>query len=437
MPRMTLRGALTSARAMPRDVLVLTLNAFFVSLGFGVMMPVLPTFARQFGVSTTMISLVISAFAFMRLITSPLAGPLIDRFGAKLNLGVGIFAVAASSAAAGLATSFLQLLIFRGIGGIGSAIFTVAAMTMLVRSVPSTIRGRATGLYQSGFLIGAMAGPAVGGLVSTISPSAPFFFYAITLTVGGVLVLTLIRPRPVRVEATTDAPPPLPLRQVLRDVRYRVACLANFATGWQAFGVRSALVPLLITGAMGLGTQWSGYVFAIAAVAQTIALAPVGRATDTRGRRPMILAGALIVAVTSLAIPFSPNVAVLAAVLAVLAVGSAMLSTAPTATAGDVVGRHGGGTPLALFSMTSDIGVIVGPLVAGMLTDSVGMGWAFAAGSVLLLLVAAAATRMPGGVPDAQPDDRPDDGRPQGPDDAGVAEPLPVVVADETRDDRP
>lgn len=118
--------------------------AFCVAVGFGVLVPVLPVFARAFGVDQFSVGAVISVFAVMRLVTSPFCGRLINRFGERAVLTVGIMIVAGSSAVAGLAGSYGQLLLFRGVGGIGSAMFTVSAITLLLNSVPVTLRGRAT-----------------------------------------------------------------------------------------------------------------------------------------------------------------------------------------------------------------------------------------------------------------------------------------------------
>ena len=87
----------------------------------------------------------------------------------------------------------MQLLVLRGVGGIGSAMFTVSAMTLLLGSVEPSRRGRALGVFQGGFLLGGMTGPAVGGLLALISLTAPFFFYAGTLVVAGVVGLVLLR----------------------------------------------------------------------------------------------------------------------------------------------------------------------------------------------------------------------------------------------------
>ncbi|MFM7146863.1 MAG: MFS transporter, partial [Actinomycetales bacterium] len=137
-------------RDLPREVAILVAIAFCVALGFGIVAPVIPVFARTFDVSIFEASAVISVFALMRFVTAPLAGAMVNRSGERLILASGLGIVAASSAAAGLSQSFVQLLIFRGIGGLGSSMFTVSAMAVLLRVVSADQRGRAASLYQGG-----------------------------------------------------------------------------------------------------------------------------------------------------------------------------------------------------------------------------------------------------------------------------------------------
>jgi len=143
---------------MPREVGVLTAVAFAVAVGFGVVAPAIPVYAREFGVGRTAAGAVISAFAFMRLVSALGSGRLVNRFGERVVLATGIGIVAVSSALAGLAQTYTQLLLLRGVGGVGSAMFTVSAISLLLRVVDADQRGKATGLWQSGFLIGAIAG---------------------------------------------------------------------------------------------------------------------------------------------------------------------------------------------------------------------------------------------------------------------------------------
>jgi MFS family permease len=382
---------------LPRDVVILAIIAFCVAVGFGVLVPVLPVFARSFDVGNVMVGLVVSVFAFMRLITSPFCGRIADWMGERTTLAVGIFIVAASSAAAGLATTYWALLLMRGVGGIGSAMFTVSAMTLLLRSAPTEMRGRAAGFFQSGFLIGGMAGPAVGGALSTISLTAPFFFYAFTLAIAGTVGLALLSRgnRPADATATREV---RPMRTVLADPRYQAACLANLSQGWNNMGVRNALIPILVVEMLLAEPAFTGFAFAIAAVVQTIALTPVGRYVDRVGRRSAVIGGSLLGAAVMAAVPFAPNEWALIALLCLGGIAAAALGTAPAAAVGDAAGARAG-TPVAVFSMFADLGAIVGPVLAGLLADYVGMPAAFSVGAVLFVLAAVVAIRMPSGVP--------------------------------------
>ena len=371
---------------------MLGLVAFCVAVGFGVLVPVLPVFARSFGVGNTEVGAVISAFALMRLISSPFCGWLIKIFSERIIMATGIFIVAISSGLAGISRSYLQLLALRGVGGIGSAMFTVSAFTLLLTSVEAGVRGRAAGFFQAGFLIGGITGPAVGGVLAAISLTAPFFFYAGTLVVAGTVGLVLLRRRSAEPTETDESV--VSFRAVVGDARYQAACVTNLAQGWTSFGVRSSLVPVLVVELLHRPASWTGIAFACAAVAQTIAVGPAGRFTDTVGRRPAMILGGTVAAVSIMAVPFAPNIWLLIVVLCLYGVASAFLGTAPAAAVGDVAGSRSG-TAVAIFSMCSDIGAIIGPLVAGLLADTLSYAAAFGAGAVLMLVAAALSWRMP------------------------------------------
>jgi MFS family permease len=356
--------------------------AVCVALGFGIVVPVLPTFAASFGVGSFAASAVVSAFAFARLVFSPGVGRLDDRFGERTVLIAGLLIVAASSAAAGMATSYAQLLILRGLGGIGSAMFSVAGMSLLLGSVGPELRGRASALYQGGFLLGGVAGPAAGGLFSAISLRAPFFVYAVTLGLAALVALGL--PRRALADGVPHPTGRHRLGEVARDRRFLAACFANLCHGWNSHGVRSALVPMLVATTMytdpQVAARWTGIAMAVAAGAQALALYPAGTVTDLWGRRgPMVLGGAMA-ALGMAAIPFTRSIVALGAVLVVYALASALVGTAPAALVGDVAGP-GGDRVIAVFSMSSDVGAIVGPLVAGFLADRFSFTVAFAVGA--------------------------------------------------------
>jgi MFS family permease len=379
---------------LSREVVVLGIIAFFVMVGFGVVIPVLPVFVRSFHVGYAEVGAVVSAFALMRLVASPFCGKLIDWIGERTILAVGIGIVAVSSAMVGFAHSYLEVLLLRGAGGIGSAMFSISAMTLLLGTTAPSMRGRAVGFYQGGFLIGGMAGPALGGLLAVISLRAPFFFYAATLVVAGAVGLAFLRPVSKQQKPAATAVPTIPFRVVIRDPRFRAACLANFASGWASLGVRSALIPILVVEVLHRAELWTGIAFAIAAVAQTLALGPAGKFVDTVGRRPAIVGAYALGAVVLMAMPFVGDIWTLTALLCVYGVAAAFMGTAPAAAVGDAAGARSG-QPVAVFSAFSDLGAVVGPLAAGALVDAVSFPVAFASAVVLMLAASLYALRMP------------------------------------------
>lgn len=385
--------------------------AFCVALGFGILAPALPVFARTFEVSNLQASAVISAFALVRFVTAPVAGGLVDRLGERSTMATGLLIVAVSSAAAGLSQDYIQLVVLRGLGGFGSAMFTVSAMALLLRVVDSDQRGRAAGAYQGGFLLGGVAGPAVGGAVVAWSVRAPFFVYAGTLVLATAVALvflarTRLREREHAV-ADGDENRLEQLRTALRDPAYRAALTVNLVAGFVVFGMRSSAVPLFVTEGLQRGASLSGIGFLVAAGVQAVLLLPAGRRADTRGRRGALLIGTIGTGVGMLVLTAADvatngwgtaavwGTSLFLVAMAIQGAAGAFLGSAPAAVIGDIMGGRRGGVVVATFQMMSDVGAIAGPLVAGVLIDALDFDWAFAAGAVVTLAAVTLVWLMP------------------------------------------
>jgi MFS family permease len=147
-------GAAVGARErIPREIWVLVGAAFLIAIGYGLVAPTLPVFVRSFDVGITAASLVISVFG----------GWIVARFGELPAFMTGLLVVAVSTATCAFAAEYWRLLALRVLGGIGSTMFTVSALSLLIRLAPANMRGRATGLWATGFLLGNIVGPLAGG----------------------------------------------------------------------------------------------------------------------------------------------------------------------------------------------------------------------------------------------------------------------------------
>ena len=377
---------------LPREISVLVVIAFMVALGFGILVPALPIFARDFGVTKFQVGVVISVFAAMRFVSALFVGRLVDVIGERIVLTSGVWIVGISSALAGLAQSYEQLVLLRGIGGVGSAMFTVSALGLLLRTAGEQQRGRASGAFQGGFLLGGISGPFVGGLISEISIRAPFFIYAGMLGIAGFFALTALsgstaarRDRSPKGKAAARDQADTgfaPLWRALHNRSFVTAMVINLGNGFTAFGLRTSLVPIFVVEALLRGPLLAGIGFFISAGIQGLLLIPAGRLADERGRRPALIMGTAGVTAGMLVLAFSSTPLLFLVGMGVLGVGSAFMGSAPAAVVGDVAGARGG-TVVAAFQMASDFGSIVGPLVAGLLADTAGYPLAFATGAAV------------------------------------------------------
>jgi DHA1 family multidrug resistance protein-like MFS transporter len=365
---------------------MLTSVAFTVALGFGIVAPVIPAFACHFGVSTAAAASVISVFALMRVVGALPVGRLVDRFGEAGVMAAGITVVAMSSILAGFSQSFTELIVLRGSGGVGSAMFSISAQALLLGTVPGDHRGRASGLFSGGFLLGGISGPAFGGLVATWSLRAPFFIYGGLLVVPAILAAVVLRRAPNRRRAAPVRRPPHPVAILGRAVRsptWRAAASANLADGFAVLGVRGALVPLFVREVLHRSPVWTGIGFLLFAVLNGAALLPGGRLADSMGRRPVLIAGCAISAAGMVVLALMSGPWGYLAALAVAGFGSGLLDVAPAAMIGDIIDRDGG-TVVASYQMAGDVGSVVGPVAGGFLVDSASYGTAFGLAAVVL-----------------------------------------------------
>ncbi|MDL9938249.1 MFS transporter [Gordonia sp. ABSL1-1] len=383
-------------KAIPRGIWVLLSANVVIALGYGLIAPALPAFARSFDVSLTAATVVVSAFAVMRLMFAPATGRLVTIFGERRIYLIGLLIVAASTFACAFAHAYWQLLVFRAAGGVGSTMFTISAMALLIRMAPTDIRGRVSGFFSAGFLIGNITGPLIGAALVGFGLRMPFVVYAIALVIASVVVATQLREVSAPEAAAGAAHGVIGLRTALSDSAYRAIIASNFTQGWASMGVRVAVVPLFVTesvgnGGLGASAGMAGVVLAIYAAGNVVAILLAGRLSDRYGRRPIMLPGLALMAGATAGLGFAPNLAVALALSALAGAGSGLFAPTHQAALADVLGnRQQGGSALAAFGMSSDLGAITGPVMVGFIADQVGFGPAF----VVTGAVAAAALLM-------------------------------------------
>jgi len=377
----------TSIRSLPYEVWALIAGMFTVALGYGVVAPVIPAFALEFGVGFAAASAIVSAFAVTRLMFAPASGWLVKRLGERRVYIAGLLIVAISTGASALSMNYVQLLILRSLGGIGSIMFSVAAMGLLIKLSPVDARARVASLNSGSFMAGAVIGPLLGALVAGLGLRAPFVVYFFLLLVAAsVVAFSLRNSSIVANDESEPTHPAMRLSAALSIPQYRAALGSTFAHGWATIGVRSTLVPLFAVAVLGQSAVAAGWMLAAFAIANLIVLFPAGRLADRIGRKPMILAGLIVSAIGLSALSLSDDLVVALMLVALSGAGSALMAPSQQAVVADVVGNKArGGQVLAVFQMATDLGAVIGPIIAGLIVDAFGFDTGFATTSLILV----------------------------------------------------
>lgn len=366
-------------------------GAFIVAIGMGIVSPALPAFATSFNVGFTAVSFIVSAFAMMRLVFAPGSGRLVSMFGERPIYVMGLTIVGASSLACAFAADYWQLLVFRALGGVGSTMFTVSALGLLVRLAPADQRGRASGLWATSFLLGNISGPIVGGVLIGYSLRAPFVIYGLGLFFAAFVGWLLLRTSSLAARQEKSAAA-MTVRLALGSRAYRASLLSNLSIGWLVYGARMSIVPLFVVEALHSTKSMAGFALSAFAVGNGVALTVAGRISDRRGRKPLVITGLAVSAVGTVALGFSPAVSWFLAASVLAGVGAGLLNPTQNAAVADILGTKGGGggPVLAVFQMASDVGAIIGPLITGVLADMVSFQAAFAVAALTAVVALAA-----------------------------------------------
>lgn len=357
-------------------------------LGFGIIVPVTPIYARTFGVSEAAIGLVVAVYGLGRFLFSVPVGQAADRFGRKRAIFIGTVATCVGSLLCGLAADFTQLLIFRFIAGIGST-FVITGTQIVVADVATREnRGRMMSTYQGFFSLAVGVGPSIGGLVANYSgPRAPFFVFAVLTLVAGLVALTqLPETRVVRAATATDplGPPggPSTMRLLMTNVGFLCVCLVALVAAFNRTGALFAVVPLMGVERLGLDPASIGFAITIGNMFNLGCLTFAGVLVDRYGRKPVIVPSCVITAVAFVVFAYSAGYPAFVLSTILWGIGTALANSASAAYAADQAPPGGNGATMGVYRMLSDIGYVLGPALLGVI--------AAAADAQSSLLVAAA-----------------------------------------------
>jgi DHA1 family multidrug resistance protein-like MFS transporter len=357
---------------MDKGLQVLLLTIFVAMLGLGIVGPIMPIYAESFGATYIQIGLLSSAWSISRFIFSTPAGRLSDNTSKKRVIQGGLLVYAVVSLLYVFAADFNWLLVFRFIHGIGSAMASPIAMAYAAELAPRGQEGKYMGTMSLAMFLGMGIGPLIGGTLSDIfSLSAPFYVMCALTALS--LVLTTIFLPDERKDPTVERVKRPPVLEVLKN-KVLLACFIYRAVN--SLGISSIMgflsiymVNSVASGGLGLSITEAGTVLSVGQIAGALMQRPSGGLADKYNKNHLIMLGGLVGSVGMALFVFSSTFFHVMGARLVFALGTALISPSLASIAAIEGRQYGAGTTMSVLESAMSLGMMIGPLLSGVLAD--------------------------------------------------------------------
>ena len=364
-------------------------------LGLGIISPLLPGFAKEFGASGLWIGMIFAAFAISRAGFMPVVGNFSDKIGRKIFVVSGLLLLSVVSLLYLLADNEYQLTIIRFIHGIGAAIVLPIVMAYVGEFAEEGKEGASMGPMAMMFYLGMATGPLLGGILHHALGFNAVFYGASILSVMAFLAALVLLPKEKKVRRTDTSTAKknetteevVGLRQLLKYGIVKTNLLTRFLVALRAAVIMSFL-PLLASAIVKNSTQL-GIVISIGLFFAGILEPSFGRLSDRLGerKRPYQELIGLFVGTGALAVmPFCPNFGTLLVASSFVGIGAALSMSVAVSDCVPIGKKVGMGHWMGIFNTTGSLGIIVAPLLSGIVLDHLGIDPVFYIAGILSLL---------------------------------------------------
>ena len=356
---------------MKKSPLATILLVVFVDLiGFGMIIPILPLYAKSFRAEEWQIGLLLGCYSFMQFLASPILGYISDRIGRKPVLLVSLVGSAVGYAVMASAQSLTTLFIARIIAGIcGASVGTAAAY--IADITPPENRSRRMGLIGAAFGVGFVLGPAIGGILSHFWTVGPFWFGAGLAFLNAIAVL-LILPEPARHVKRSEAAIPAAPDVVDRTGRGGIPILvATYFVAIAGFAIVTMIYPQVLDRRFSLTPAQISMVFVfLGLVGAFIQGGAIGRMAKRFGDYQLAGTGLFLMGISMVVMPLAQNMGLFLLFTFGLAVGNSLAQPTLMAMASRLAASTAQGRVIGTVQSAGSLGRVVGPSAGGFM-----LGW--------------------------------------------------------------
>ena len=352
--------------------------ALFVSIaGIAMVSPLLAVFAQDMGASGIWLGLAFSGFAISQIPLMLIIGRLSDRFGKRLFLWLGLLIFAIAAAGYFWSPTYKELVFFRILSGVGSAMVIPTAYAYAGELAPRGHEGRYMGLFNIAMIAGFGIGPMLGGMVyDRLGMDATFLSMGILSSLGAAVAFFFLPGGKSSLPAEGHRDVSTSFAVMLKDNTMRGIITFQLVLGL-SYGAVLGFLGIFMTSELGTNLTLVGIVMSVRAILNGTLAYPFGWLADRMNRVALASAGLLVMGACTLFIPWAGSFALLVVVFVILGTFESMAVpsvNAMTVEKGRVLGM---GSVMGIFNTAMSAGLLIGALAGGAIDDSYGTAWVF------------------------------------------------------------
>jgi MFS family permease len=363
-----------------------------LSFGSGLLLPILPLYAKESGGSFGLAGLIVSAAWIGTMLSDLPSGLLLTRFGFRRSMIFGSLLFGFATIGLGLVHATLALIILQLIGGVGTAFWGVSRHAFIATAVPPDTRGRAISIFGGINRLGTFTGPFVGGYVAQFFGLADALIVAGVVALGAVVIAVFFIQDPVIPTNVKPKGHSFNLAVVREVVSYNrrdvIAAGAANIFGQMIRSGRQIAIPLYAAYAVGLDPAHVGTVVSVSALVDVSLFIPAGYVMDRFGRKAAAVPSFAILALGMALVPFTHSYLQLLADGLILGLGNGIGAGTMMTLGADLAPSHLTGEFIGFWRLIGDSGRAASPLIVGAVADAAGI--VFTSGAIAGLGVIAA-----------------------------------------------